>query len=300
MTTYHSRLLTPPREEEEIYPYRRVWRSIIIEYTLLFIVVIITFALEAFTRFRILNSLQNIVNVGAAILPLMLWGIFSAWQERRVNEPRQRLIAVCVVSALAANAVGIPLIEDFLKIDKWLPLSSAINRIIGYTFTVGIVQEFLKFLILHYMVWGEPLRVRIDAVAYAAASAVGYATVLNLHFVFDGSLSLATVTATVFAVSGMHLVTTSVVAYSLSELYFDRPTLVLAPMALLAAAFITAVAIPIRAGLVNATWSTPFTVTRPLFGIMFSAFFLLGVLSVIALLFNNAERQAREAAVHEV
>ena len=32
MTRYNNpRLLTPPREEEEVYPYRRVWLSIVIE-----------------------------------------------------------------------------------------------------------------------------------------------------------------------------------------------------------------------------------------------------------------------------
>src|SRR5688572_5828122 len=49
VTSYNPRLLTPP-EEEEIYPYRRVWRSLIVETSLLFALTAVLFVLVNFLR----------------------------------------------------------------------------------------------------------------------------------------------------------------------------------------------------------------------------------------------------------
>lgn len=249
---------------------------------------------------RLPDYLQTPANVALALTPLGLWIIFSWWQERFVPRPRQRLITVMIVSALAANAIGIPLVNDFLQVDRWLPLSSAIARIIGYTFTVGIVQEMLKYLVVRYTVWPEQFRIRLDGVAYGAAAATGYATVLNLNFVLTSTPPPDVAAIRIFSTIALHLVTSTIVGYGLAEVRFSQPSPFLLTITIALAAFITGVAIPIRAGLVNATLSLDVSATKPLQGLAFSLALLIAPSFALAFLFNSAERREREVAFREV
>lgn len=308
MTTFDPGLLLPPREEEEIYPYRRVWRSVALESGILFSVAAILFLVFNLLSIRLPETLQPPVNVLLALTPSALWLFFSWWQERFVPQPRQRLVTVLVVSALAANAIGIPLVDSFLQVDRWLPLSNAITRIIGYTFTVGIVQEMLKYLVVRYTIWPEQFRMRRDAVAYAAASAIGYATVLNLHFVLANNPPPDTAAIRVFSNIALHLAASITVGYGLAEVRFSQPSPFLLTMTIGLAAFLTGIAIPIRAGLVNASLSLDLnadnpllniSTTRPLIGFIFSAALLIAPCLVLSFLFNSAEQREREAALRE-
>jgi RsiW-degrading membrane proteinase PrsW (M82 family) len=309
LTTFDPSLLLPPREEEEIYPYRRAWRSMAAESTIM-----LGTAVALFVVFNILNvqlpeSLKTPVNVGLGLMPVGLWLALSWWPERFVLQPRQRLLTVTIVSALAANAIGIPLINDFLQVDRWLPLSSAIARIIGYTFTVGIVQEMLKYLVVRYTVWPQQFRNRLDGVAYGAASAIGYATVLNVHFALSNPSSPDVTANRVFGNLALHLATSLVVGYAFAEVRFSQPSPLLMTLSMALSAFITGVAIPIRAGLVNASLSLDNTATnpllnisatRPLQGLIFSLGLLVALSLVLSFLFNSAEQREREAAVREL
>ena len=309
MTTFDPSLLTPPREEEEIYPYRRVWRSIAVETGILLTLALVLFILVNYLDFQLPAPVRTAFNLTLALTPLALWLGLSWWPERFVLQPRQRLLTVMVVSALAANAVGLPLVNNVFQVDRWLPLSSAITRIVGYTFTVGIVQEMLKYLVIRYMVWPDQFRVRLDAVAYAAASAVGYATVLNLDFVLSGAPPPDAAAIRIFGTVALQIVTSAVVGYGLAEVCFSRPSPFLLTITVALAAFMTGLAIPIRAGLVNATLSldalgaNPFLNTsapRPLQGLGFSIALLVGPLLVLSFLFSSAEQREHEAALREV
>ena len=299
MTPFNSRLLTPPREEEDVYPYRRVWPSIIIEFGILFALALGLYVTQNILGFRLPTTVFRPLGLVLVLLPVGLWALFSLWRERFVPEPRQRLLAVAIVSALVANAVGVPIVRDLLQVERWLPLTTALNRIVGYTFTVGIVQEFLKYLVLRYVVWPSGFRMRLDAAAYCAANAIGYVTVLNLHFLFDGSPAPDVVAGVVFSTCALHLVSGLVVGYALSELWFSHPSPLLLPASVALAAFVTGAAIPVRAGLVNASFTLSTSSTKPWLGLLFSLALLVGLLFVLAFLFNSAERQAREAVVED-
>ncbi len=309
MTTFDPGLLMPPREEEEVYPYRRVWRSIAVETGILFAVALVFYVLVNFLGFQLPPQWVEPLNLILSFTPLALWLIFSLWQERFVLQPRQRLLTVVVVSALAANAVGLPLVNNVLQVDRWLPLSNAITRIVGYTFTVGIVQEMLKYLVVRYTVWPEQFRVRQDAVAYGAASAVGYATALNFGFVLSGAPSPDTAAIRIFSTIALQIVGSLIVGYGLAETCFSRPSPFLLTIAVAWAAFLAGVTIPIRAGLVNATLSLDAagnnlllntSATRPLQGLGFSLAMLVVPLLLLLFLFGSAEQREREAAVREV
>jgi RsiW-degrading membrane proteinase PrsW (M82 family) len=295
VTTFNPRLLTPPQQEEEVYPYRRVWRSVVIESGLLFGIVGILFILINLFRIQIPANYYSPIAIALALFPVALWLYFSWFQERSVTQPRRQLLAVAFVGALAANAIGIPFINEFLQVDSWLPLSSAIDRIIGYTFTAGIVQEFIKYLVIRYTAWPIYFRVRLDGVAYGAAVGIGYASALNLHLAFSESPAPDIVAARIFANVALHLVTGILLGYGLSELRFGSPSIFLPMLTLGLGMLITGISIPVRAGLINAALGLEGGATRPLLGIVYSAVLLIVLSFTVSFLYNNAERQAIEA-----
>lgn len=297
MTSPTPRLLTPPREQEEIYPYRRVWRSVALEGGTLIIIAVSLFLGSSLVTNNIPPAVQPILRVILALTPLILWLIFSWWGELRAQQPRRRLLGVVIISALAANAVGEPLINQFFQVDDWLPLSSAIDRIVGYTFTVGITQELLKYLVVRYIAWPEHFRIRLDGVAYGVAVSIGYATILNLRLLVNTPVALDVAAQRVFATYALHVSTGIIVGYGLAEVRFSNPNPFFLALMLILAALVTGIAIPIRAGLINATFSLDGAFTRPFFGLGFSVVLFVVPCFVMSFLFSSAERRAQEAQV---
>lgn len=306
MSTYGSRLITPPKEEEEIYPYRRAWNSIVIESALLFAI-----TLGVFLATRFIDVPQRFLQPAGAALalaPLGLWLAFSWWPERFVPQPRARLLALLVVAALAANAVGIPMVENVFQVDRWLPLENAINRIVGYSFTEGLTHATLSYLTLRYVVWSDCFRTRQDAVAYAAACAVGYATVANLDIALSGVLPVDVASFRFFDTMAVQLAVNLVVSFGLSEVRFkERVFPPLLSTTLMLGALISGAARPLRAGLTNASLgilrSDPdgpvqgfVFLASPIRGFLFSAALVIVMILTFNFLFTNAERQDAEAA----
>lgn len=300
MTRYDSRLITPPSEEEEIYPYRRVWLSIALEMSILFgsvlLILVITRSLQVPVQFRLP------VNLAFALLPGILWLIFSWWRERFALRPRNGLIPVAIITGLVANTVGLPLIEDIFQPDSWLSLETAINRIVGYTFTVGLVKSMVIYLVVRFSVWPERFRVRLDGVAYGAASAIGCATVFNLHYVLTNPATPLAAAIYVFTQAVLLLCSGIIIGYGLSEVTFNhRPFPLLLAAAIALSAFVTGLATPLIGGLTNAGISpaNPIGAASPILGLLFAAALLLAVSLVFSFLFNVAERHETESRTED-
>ena len=294
MTSYNTRLLLPP-EEEEVYPYRRVWRSLGLESVILLLVAVGLWVLLNFIGLRVPAIAQRPVGVLLALVPLGLWALLSLFKERSALEPRTHLVAVVAIAALAANAIAMPLIDSFLQVERWLPLTSAINRIAGYTFTVGVVQVMTGYLVVRFVAYRDGMRVRVDGIAFMLAAAVGYATVLNLHYVFSTDAALDIVAMRVFNNTTLLYAISVVVGYGLGEVRFGRPTPLLLALTLALGATLAGIAIPLRSGLVNAALSLSPAFASPIRGIGLSALLLVAVSIATSFLIENAERQEREA-----
>lgn len=298
MGTYDPRLLiTPPREEEEVYPYRRVWPSVLFEMAGAFGLGLVMLLAVRFVTFP--PALKQPAALLIALFPAVLWVRFSWLSERAALEPRQGLLLVAVIAALAANAVGVPFINNVLRPDEWLPLSGAVSRIIGYAFTLGVVHEFIRYLVVRFTVWPGQYRTRLDAVAYGAAAAVGYATVLNLHFVLSVDPTPDIAAVRVFDELVRQVAGGIVVGYGLAEVRFNaRPFPFLLAAAIAFATLITGITIPVASGLANVTLSvdSPVTAASPLRGFLFSALLMVSVAAALVFLYNTAIRQDQEAA----
>lgn len=296
MSRYSSpQLITPPREEEEVYPYRRVWPSLILQISGLFVITLGLYIGTGVIGLNLPPRFWQPANAVLALSPALLWGVFAFWRERRVEQPRRPLLGVFVVAALVANAVGLPVINA-LEPAAWLPLSGTFQRILGYAFTVGIIHETLKYLVMRFMVWPEGFRIRLDTLAYSTAAAIGYVTIINLHTLNAGTPSPDVFMARVFGDTMLHLAATSILAYGLAQLRFTPQFYIALPLSLAAAAFLIGLGTTFRSGIVNAGFTLGISSTRPLFGIGFSLVLITATLVVIAFLYNTSERRAVEAA----
>ncbi len=287
-----SGLLTPPREEEEVYPYRPVWGSVIIEMSLLFGLSMASFVVGGILEPP--TAIGPIVNLLLALSPLILWGFFSYLREQSVPRPRTRLLAVSVISALVANAITIPILSYF-QFEKWLSLLETVDHVIGYTLTIGIVFEFSKYVVLRLIIWPEHIRIRTDAIAYSLAAAIGYVTVINLHFIDQAEISFDLVAARVFANTVFQTAGSMLIAYGLAEGRFNRRSLFLVPSTLLLAALMHGLGVTARGGVVNANFTLGIAATRPLFGMMVVFVLIASVLAICIIIFAAAERREREA-----
>jgi RsiW-degrading membrane proteinase PrsW (M82 family) len=299
VTTIRSpQLITPPKEEEEIYPYRRAWRSIFIETGIMAVLLIVGFVLFDLLGVTAAERFLLPVNLTLVLLPTLLWLIFSRVPEAVAVLPRRRLLTTFVVTALVANAIGVPILENVLQPDEWLPLASGLNRIIGYTTTVAILQEFLKYMVIRYIVWPEYYRVRTDAIAYGAASAVGYAMVMSLSYLFQNPTATPDAVITrVFAITTMNIVGSLIIAYGLSETQFSNALAFLLPSVVFLAAVVNGIAIPIRATFTRATVGFSVSAERSIFGVIFSLAFYVAWMAVIYFLFSVSERREQDKLV---
>jgi RsiW-degrading membrane proteinase PrsW (M82 family) len=298
LTNY--RLLTPPDEIEEIYPYRRVWWSLALESGILFGAAAVLYIAFSFLSVRLPEAVLQPLNVLLALLPAGLWLVFSVWRERSATEPRRRLLFVALITALVANAIALPFLDHVLQPDRWLSLANATNRIIGYTFTVGIIQEVLKYVVVRYLAWDTEYRVRLDSVAYTLASAIGYSTVLNLSFVLNNVVTPDVAIIQIVNYVTLNFVGSLIAAYGLAEVRFDNPNPFLLTSMIALAALLNGAVIPLRSGLVNAGFSLVGSTPGVAFGLVVSIGVLVAVAFVVSFLFNAAERRAREAAAREV
>lgn len=295
-TSYSStNLITPPREEEEIYPYRRAWQSIFTEVGVLLVITSLLFIGALFLGIRVPATLTTPVNYALALLPAGLWMIFSFLREFTVQAPRERLLLVFILSALVANAVGIPLVKDLLRPEEWLTSQSTVNRILGYAVTVGIVQEFLKYAVIRFAAWPGWFRIREDGVAYAATAAIGYATISSLQFVSANSAAqVDAIALRVLAIVTMNLIPTLVIGYGFSQTLFDRANVFVLTLTLLIAAILSGFVVAFRSGVVNAPLDFTISATRPLIGYLFTVAASVVPLAALYFLSSVAELRAKQ------
>jgi hypothetical protein len=303
LTAYDSRLLTPPREEEEIAPYQPVWRNLILQAAGIFGAASALVFAGQYLGIVIPESFAPVANVLLALLPAVLWLVFAYIPERGVPVPRERLLPAFAIAALATSGVIQPLLNDFYMTERWLSLGATFDRIIGYTFTVGIVQCGLIYLIFRYVVGRENVRTRVDAVAYAAAIAAGSTLVVALVDVIYGQILPDTLAPRIFANYAVMLVSGSIVGFGFVEMYLSLARALTLPLAILFAALLMGGATPLRASLINAGFTIlkpegftgpAFSVTRPLFGLVFSAAFVVAMMFVVWFFIGNAESKERQ------
>lgn len=287
-------LLAPQKEEQELYPYRRVWRTALIEIGILLLVTVGTVLAVRFVSPRIGEAQQQTIGLAYALLPLELWVVFSYLGERRAPEPRPRLFTVALLGALVANAVGLPLVNRFLNVDEWLATAPGSSRLIGYMLTVGMSQEFLKYAVVRYSVWPGAFRVRSDGIAYMMAAAIGYATVVNVDFVLNNSANPSVYALRIAEFTLTHFATSTIMGYFLAELKLTRGTTIFwLPGGLVLASLLASLSVVLRGGLIVGGIGPSSTGNTAFQGLGAAVFLVIFLFASIYFLINNADERAQ-------
>lgn len=121
-----------------------------------------------------------LIAVFAAIIPASLWMIFFYRSDRYAPEPKKLVARTFLVGALVGAAMVFSL--------KELPFS--ISFLSMAVLVAPITEETAKFLCVRWTVYDriefdEP----VDGMVYAAAAALGFASVENIIYVLNGWFS---------------------------------------------------------------------------------------------------------------
>jgi hypothetical protein len=284
-------LLTPQREEKETYPYRRVWRT---AYTEAWLLIGLTVTVILAARLVPLDEDgRRLFRIGFALLPLVLWLLISYRAERRALSPRPRLISAVILGGLVASGVGVPIIDQLFAVEEWLATADGLSRLLGYTLTVGMVQEFLKYAVLRYSLWPGVFRTRLDGVAYAMATAIGYATALNLFFALSGDVDPVSAALRIAEITLAQVTVSTIMGLALSELAMPGVPVYFVPLSLIIAAGLAGLAIVFRGGLVVGGIGIGATGNNAIFGLGQAVFLVVALYTSMSFLINSADERDR-------
>jgi protease PrsW len=182
-----------------------------------------------------------LAGVVLAFVPAVIWLIAFYRQDRLEPEPMQYVVGMFALGALLAQAVGQPIIRDLFKVQTWVRDDLALG-FVGTIVIVGIVQEFLKYAAVRYTVFGSAeFDQPVDGIIYAASAGLGYATMLNIHYVVSNGgvdLGVGAIRCAVEALS--QACTAGVVGYFLGQAKFKKMGPLWLPIGLLLAASLNA------------------------------------------------------------
>jgi RsiW-degrading membrane proteinase PrsW (M82 family) len=289
-------LLAPEEEIEEIYPYRRVWRTSWMEVEVLLVAVLLIFILTNLFGVLPADLHSPLPKIAMALLPLAAWLVFSYRGERRALQRRRGLIGLLILGGLAANGVAVPLEEHLFLPEQWLPRGGFFSRVLGYAFTVGFTAEFLKYAVLRYSIWPERITQRLDGVAYALAVSTGYAVTLNLHAALFSDATLLATALRVASITFSHLGIGAVIGFFLAELVVGRTTVFWIPTGLGLAALLSGLYYGFRGVAIVGGLSVDGTGAAPIRGLAL-AFGLVAVLfASFAFIIANADARMEALA----
>jgi hypothetical protein len=280
-------LLSPEEDVDEIYPYRRVWRTLIIEMVLLFALMIGIFAAIQFEVVE--DTYLGLLGTGVVLAPLGFFILITIQGERRALQPRTGLLTVVLVSGIVANGVGVPLVNLIFTPEQWLPEAGFFTRIFGYMLTVGVTAEFLKYAVVRYTVWPNNFTMRVDGIACGVAAALGYATVFNLRDMLLEQPTLSAGTFQVVTFVYWHISIGAILGYFLAELAIGQPSLIWLPLGLFIGSFLNGIyaafrGIAIVGGLGN----------RAIGGVLVITGFSIVVLGIMSFLIDSADRRMEQ------
>jgi RsiW-degrading membrane proteinase PrsW (M82 family) len=201
---------------------RGLWQAGVIE-----VVALVAFvALVAWIAPRLPPTLEGtpliLAGIILAVIPALIWLVFFYQQDRLEPEPKRYVIGVFILGALLASAVALPVIEDLFQVQDWLYRSTWVY-VLGSILIIGFTEEFLKYAAVRYTVYpSTEFDERVDGVVYATAAGLGFATMLNFHYVVDNNgvaLGVGAIRIAIIALA--HASFAGVMGYFLGQAKFE-------------------------------------------------------------------------------
>ena len=187
------------------------------------------------------------------LAPALVWLLNSWWRGGYPPRLRMAAIGCFLIAGLLCNAICLPLINEVYRVQGWLPLASAINRIARLQPRRRPDAGAGALAGVRYAVPQRDLPRRLDVLVCFRAAATGYALVAGLDHALRVGPSLSAQAAQVFNTLAALNCVAIMQAHALVGLYFRRNLFLLRPALTTAiAALVAGSAIPLVAGLGNA------------------------------------------------
>jgi len=260
-----------------------VWRS-----TMVTIVILVLFAVLVAIVGRVLDPFFEgpalvLAGIVLAVVPAALWLVFFYLQDLLEPEPKPYVIAVFIIGALLASAVGIPVVRNLFQVQDWIG-SGFLANLLGSILVVGFVQEFLKYAAVRYSTYLLPeFDERMDGILYGTAAGLGYATMLNIHYIVDSggvNLGMGIIRIVITALAQASFAGIS--GYFLGRAKFEEEAVWWLPLGLTIAATLNGVFTVILGG-VTRTSAVMTRSATPWWGLVFAA--IVAGLTLAALLY---------------
>jgi len=239
----------------------------------------------------------TLVSLALALVPALLWLAFFYLQDVREPEPKTLVLAVFLLGALLARAIGIPIVDDLFHTASWFS-AGTLFHILGAILVTGFTQQFLIFAAVRYSVYSsKEFDERVDGVVYATAAALGYATMVNLHYVIQsGGLDLASgifrITITAMALASFGGLT----GFFLGRCKFEDEPFWWMPAGLLLASLLDGLFTYFRGEITTTAISLKGGGYNPWLGLLFATLVAGATFACLFLLIRRLESRASRAA----
>lgn len=170
----------------------------------------------------------DLITLGVALLPTIVIFVIVLANARAKREPFKKVASVFTISALSTipaailEGIGIALMTVAISImggetkpEDMTEMGRAMFYAVQFVFVVGLAEEACKYFTFKWIIFHDrEFDNTYDGVIYGAASALGFATLENLMYVFlDNNAPLQTAIMRAILSVPMHAVTGIVMGY---------------------------------------------------------------------------------------
>jgi len=272
---------------------RGVWNSNFSLILALVLFVGLVFALDKFIQPVFTPVTLLLTGVVLALVPAGIWLVVFYQQDRLEPEPKSLVLAVFVLGALLAGAVGVPLVEKFFRVSDWL-FTDTMTTILGSILVIGFAQEFLKYVAVRYSIYNSlEFDEATDGVIYATAAGLGYATVLNVLFVVrNGGVDLGVGTIHMAIVALAQAGAAGITGYFLGRAKFEHDAIWWMPLGITLAAVVNGLFNWARGAVTRGEVSLAGGASNPWSGLVLAALVAFACLGAVSWLIRRNVRMA--------
>ena len=127
-----------------------------------------------------------------AVLPSVLLLLFVVRRNKNSRDPMSLLVWLAVLGAVSTiPAVVVELVGGVLLYYMGLESGTAVYELVNCFFIVAMIEELGKFLGMLILTWkNKNFDHSYDGVIYGVCSSLGFATLENILYVFQGGIGL--------------------------------------------------------------------------------------------------------------